>query len=128
MSVVRDGGARTTFSTGAQREISSGRGRFDLISDDFLKALAELYEQGALKYADHNYARGMPLSRFKDSAMRHLNAWCRGERDEPHLVQAAWNLISMWTVDCLVEEGLLSEDFRDLDIRAVVRRAAEEGA
>lgn len=122
---VKDGGQRTEFATGAQREIVPGKGRFDLIPDDFLRELAKLYEQGAVKYAPHNYAKGMPLSQFKNSAMRHLNQWCSGARDEPHLVQAIWNLISMWTVDALVEDGLLPRDLRDLDLRTFVRKFQE---
>ena len=41
---------------------------------------------------DWNWSRGIPFSRLVDSALRHINQFQRGMRDEDHLSQAIWNL------------------------------------
>lgn len=47
---------RTTSSTGGEK--GQKLERFDLIPPGPLTTLAQLYGKGALKYADHNWARG----------------------------------------------------------------------
>lgn len=91
---LKDSGNRESFDSGAVRDTRSGKGRFDLISPIALRALAQVYERGSDKYGDHNWTKGMPLSRFIDSAERHINDYKAGLRDEDHLAQAAWNLLA----------------------------------
>lgn len=71
--VVKDSGERQEFVTGARRDIQVGKGRFDLIPPLPVRRLAMIYEAGALKYGEHNWKKGIPLSRYLDSAERHLN-------------------------------------------------------
>ena len=95
LTKIDDGGTRQNFSTGAVRESSSGKGRFDLITPYGLDRLAHWYEQGAKKYADRNWEKGIPASRCLDSALRHLTKYMMGKTDEDHLAAAAWNIFAI---------------------------------
>lgn len=92
--VTKDSGKREQFDTGAVRDIREGKGRFDLVTPVGLRRLAQVYERGASKYGDKNWEKGMPISRFMDSALRHLNQYLNGDRDEDHLAQAAFNVFA----------------------------------
>ena len=92
---TKDSGKREQFTSGAVRDTREGKGRFDLIPPRPLARLAGVYERGAAKYSDNNWKQGIPLSRCLDSALRHLNQFKAGDRDEDHLAQAAWNIFSM---------------------------------
>jgi hypothetical protein len=70
---------------------------------NLIEAVNELsihYRDGALKYEEHNWRKGIPLFRYVDSAERHLGKWYRGDKDEPHHRAVLWNLVCyIWTVD-----------------------------
>jgi hypothetical protein len=67
-----DSGKREEYSSGAVRDVATGKGRFDLLPPHALMRLAQLYEVGATKYAARNWEKGIPLDRFIDSAFRHM--------------------------------------------------------
>src|SRR5579864_627118 len=94
---VKDSGRRQEFQTGARRDTSEGKGRFDLLPCHALTRLAQHFENGARKYDDNNWRKGIPLNRYLDSAMRHLVKFMDGQDDEDHAIAAVWNLM------CLVE-------------------------
>ena len=95
-SNINDGGKRISYGDNkAIREPSIGKGRYDLISPFALDRLAKWYELGAQKYADRNWEKGMPFSRYVDSAKRHLNKYVMGMEDEDHLAAAAWNIFAI---------------------------------
>lgn len=95
-SNINDGGKRISYGDNkAIREPSIGKGRYDLISPFALDRLAKWYELGAQKYADRNWEKGMPFSRYIDSAKRHLNKYVMGMEDEDHLAAAAWNIFAI---------------------------------
>jgi hypothetical protein len=79
--------------------------------------LARIYEKGAVKYDDRNWEKGQPLSRYLDSALRHLIQWQLGHEDEDHLAQAAWNVFSLIHTDEMLQQGLLPEELNDLPFR-----------
>jgi len=107
---MHDTGERMSYGEGrATREPASGRGRFDLISPFALARLARWYELGAQKYAPRNWEKGLPFSRYVDSAFRHLVKYMMGLRDEDHLVAAVWNLFAL-----LHHEELGQTDLDDL--------------
>ena len=63
------------------------------------KALLELskhFEQGAIKYGERNWEKGLPESCYIDSAIRHYLKWMDGRTDEPHDRAVIWNLICLW--------------------------------
>lgn len=93
---IVDGGTRISYGDGlAIREPSTGKGRYDLISPFATRRLAKWYELGATKYSDRNWEKGMPFSRYVDSAKRHLDKYIMGMDDEDHLAAAAWNIFSI---------------------------------
>lgn len=70
---------------------------------NLIEAVLELsihYKEGALKYEEHNWRKGIPLFRYVDSAERHLGKWYRGDKDEPHARAVLWNIVCyIWTVE-----------------------------
>ena len=57
------------------------------------------YEQGAIKYAPHNWEKGIPLHCFIDSGVRHYLKFLRGDNDEPHDRAFVWNMLgAIWTL------------------------------
>lgn len=93
---ILDSGERTTFSSGAVRDMHSGKGRMDLLPWAAIIEVSKHCEAGALKYGTHNVDKGIPTSSLMDSAMRHAAKYLDGQEDEDHLLAAAWNLL--WAV------------------------------
>ena len=91
--MIKDSGERTTFSTGAVRDMHTGKGRMDLLPWEAIVEVSKHCEDGALKYGEHNVDKGIPIHSLVDSAFRHLAKYTMGETDEPHLRAAAWNLL-----------------------------------
>ena len=79
-----------------------------------IERLAKLLQRGAEKYNDRNWEKGMPLSVYMDSGMRHLYKFLEGHRDEDHLIAAIWNLQALLHIEEMVKRGVLSEDLLDL--------------
>ena len=97
LSGIKDSGERTTFSTGAQRDMHGGKGRMDLLPWAAIIEVSKYCEAGALKYGVHNVDKGIPTSSLLDSAMRHAAKYLDGQEDEDHLLAAAWNLL--WAIE-----------------------------
>ena len=56
------------------------------------------FEEGAKKYGESNWQKGIPVKRYIDSAVRHYLKFLRGDKDEPHDRAFAWNLMcAIWT-------------------------------
>lgn len=56
------------------------------------------FEEGAKKYGEHNWQKGIPVNRYIDSAVRHYLKWRRGDDDERHDRAFVWNLMCcIWT-------------------------------
>lgn len=59
------------------------------------------FEEGAAKYGDNNWQKGIPVDCYMDSAIRHYLKYKRGDKDEPHDRAFVWNLMCcIWEVDC----------------------------
>ena len=91
--MIKDSGERTQFSTGAVRDMHSGKGRMDLLPWEALIEVSKHCEEGALKYGERNCEKGIPIHSLIDSAFRHLGEYTIGMTDEPHLRAAAWNIL-----------------------------------
>lgn len=60
--------------------------------------LAKHFEEGAKKYGDRNWEKGIPCDRYIDSAVRHYCKWRAGWTDEPHDRAFIWNIVCCeWT-------------------------------
>lgn len=56
------------------------------------------FEEGAAKYGENNWQKGLPASCYVDSAVRHYLKYLRGDTDERHDRAFAWNLMCCaWT-------------------------------
>jgi hypothetical protein len=113
-SKFKDSGARTEFGTGAVRDAQEGKGRMDLLPTRALFEVAKVFEEGARKYQSRNWEKGIPLSRYFDSGIRHAYKYLRGDRDEPHDAMATWNFLCLIETRMRIEEGLLPETLNDL--------------
>ena len=110
---VRDSGERQEFETGSRRDTRDGKGRYDLLSPLFMRRLAQHFEAGSSKYGDRNWERGQPLTRYIDSALRHLFAHLEGDRTEDHLAAAAWNALCAIHTEEAIGRGLLPPELDD---------------
>lgn len=67
---------------------------------NMLLEVAKHFEEGAKKYGENNWQKGLPASCYIDSAMRHYIKWKEGWTDEPHLRAVIWNLMAcIWECD-----------------------------
>lgn len=109
----------TESITGGQRSNASGKGRLDLFPPPWsmirLSQHAEEAMCGVEKggYDERNWEKGVSLSRYYSSAIRHLAQWYGGLRDEPHFVAAAWNVIAGLETQHRIEIGLLPKELDD---------------
>ena len=141
---IKDSGERRIFATGAVRDISEGKGRFDLLpldvlgtanqdnrltniswyqktndetylyaamsainyrmDYDLIARIAKHFENGAKKYDENNWRKGLPCKHYIDSAVRHYFKWVLGETDEDHESAYYWNIMCCaWTHENIPE-------------------------
>lgn len=93
---------------------NEGKTRFDLMEPYAMEQLAKVFTKGAMKYADHNWLKGMPWSKILASLERHINAFKNGEDLDfdknckdcqkgtcvnhtglYHMAHAAWNCMAL---------------------------------
>lgn len=82
------------FETGAVRSSDADSERFDLISPIALRRLARTCAEGAAKYGEHNWLKGIPVSDLLNHAIRHIVLFLLGDSTEDHLAHAMWNLMA----------------------------------
>ena len=111
---LKDSGERQSFSTGAVRDTQTGKGRYDLLPFHAIERVAKTFESGAIKYAEENWRKGIPLRRFLDSALRHLCKAAQGQIDEDHFTQAAWNILCLLETKYMIDKGMLPKDLDNL--------------
>ena len=87
-------GVTAKFGTGAVRSDTFEEFRYDLISPIGLREVARTCAEGAQKYSDYNWEKGMPVHDLLNHAIAHCYAFLSGDRSEPHLGHAAWNLLA----------------------------------
>lgn len=60
--------------------------------------VAKHFEEGAKKYGENNWQKGIPVKRYIDSGVRHYLKFIHGDKDEPHDRAFVWNIIcAIWT-------------------------------
>ena len=56
------------------------------------------FEDGANKYGENNWQKGIPVHCYINSAVRHYLKFLRGDNDEPHDRAFVWNIMcAIWT-------------------------------
>ena len=68
--------------------------------ETMLLEVSKHFEEGALKYGDNNWQKGIPADCYMDSTIRHYLKYLRGDQDEDHARAFAWNVMCcIWEVD-----------------------------
>lgn len=76
-----------------------------------LLEVAKHFEEGAKKYGENNWQKGIPPKCYIDSAVRHYLKWLRGDKDEPHDRAFVWNLMCcIWEVDYRPKDEVKEND------------------
>ncbi len=93
-------GEVTSTRRGSGARYNTGKTPFRFIPLDALEDAARVFEYGAEKYADWNWAKGMDWSVPYECALRHLDAWYRGEDIDaesglPHIGHIMCNMIML---------------------------------
>lgn len=74
------------------------RSQFDNVYDAMLEVSVH-FEEGAKKYGENNWQKGIPVHCYIDSAVRHYLKFLRGDNDERHDRAFLWNIICcIWTM------------------------------
>ena len=111
---VKDSGERRDFGTGSVRDMSGGKGRFDLLPMLSIFRIAKHFENGAKKYKPRNWENGIPLSCFWDSAFRHLLKVMLGMTDEDHEAAVLWNISCFIETKERIDLGVLPKELDDM--------------
>lgn len=62
--------------------------------------LSKHFEEGATKYGENNWRKGIPTHCYLDSALRHLIKWYYDWEDERHDRAFVWNIFCLlWTLE-----------------------------
>ena len=101
INMLIDNGNRITYGDGmAEREPTDGKGDMYSLPPAAMLRLSKHLELGTLKYKQRNYLLGIPVSRFMDSALRHLFKYLDGMDDEDHLAAVAFNILGAMQMEC----------------------------
>ena len=70
-----------------------------------LLEVSKHFEEGAAKYGEDNWKKGIPESSYIDSAVRHYLKWQRGDNDERHDRAFVWNIMCLiWTHEHITDK------------------------
>jgi hypothetical protein len=93
---IKDSGERQQFDSGMVRDTTEGKTDYLLTRDGpMYERWAIHLTKGAQKYAPRNWMQAngeAELERFRESALRHFEAWLAGERDEDHAAAVFFNI------------------------------------
>ena len=79
---------------------------------DMIIDVSRHYEEGAVKYGDRNWEKGIPMHCYIDSGVRHLLKYMRGDIDERHDRAFVWNMLgAIWTHEN--KPGMIDLPFKD---------------
>lgn len=72
--------------------------------EEMILEVSKHFEEGAKKYAPDNWKKGIPISSYIDSGLRHYFKWRDGWEDERHDRAFVYNLLAaIWTMKHLPE-------------------------
>ena len=111
---MRDSGKREQFDSGAVRDTAEGKSRPDLVSPYAEDRIGQWMAEGALKYDERNWEKGMRISRCVASISRHLIAFKMGLQDEDHLAAIAVNAQFIMHYQAMIGVGKLPITLDDM--------------
>ena len=126
--VTLDSGKHVEYESGMRRDTNEDKAKFELLlakgvryEEQMLTRVAELMTRGAVKYGERNWekAEGVEeLSRFKESAFRHLIQWLCNDMQEDHAAAVIFNIIayeSTWIKHWNGEDYPNEEEIEDME-------------
>lgn len=76
-----------------------------------LLEVSKHFEEGAAKYGEDNWKKGIPESSYIDSAVRHYLKWRRGDDDERHDRAFVWNIMCLiWTHEHITDKQSVTDE------------------
>ena len=102
---IPDTGQRRQWTTGAVRDASEGKPEITQIYPEAARRLAQRVTDGAKKYSDYNWTKGIPIQVYLDSLDRHIKAFRARDVSEDHLGSALWNIQGMMFTEDRVKIG-----------------------
>lgn len=80
--------------------ISDFANRLEIQTSSLMLDVAKHFEEGAKKYGENNWQKGISISSYINSAVRHLLKFISGWDDEPHDRAFVWNILCcIWTME-----------------------------
>ena len=110
----------TSYEGGAHRDSRNGKGAPEWMPSMALALVSCIYEAGNKGRSatgngdDRNWENGMKIGDLLGSAIRHIHRFMEGDRSEPHLPQAIWNLLNALQMSIWVSIGYRSPVFNNL--------------
>ena len=106
--------AETDYGTGAKRDSRVGKGAQKWLPHEAIDLVSHVYEVGNLGRGWRNWEFGMPLEDLLDSAKRHIVRHIAGDRSEPHISQAIWNLLNYLQMSIWIWQGIRPQSLNNL--------------
>ena len=116
--------AETKYEGGAQRDGRSGKGAPQWMPTVALFLVSRIYEIGNTQRDrltggtgngdSRNWENGLPVADLVGSGIRHCERFLEGDRSEPHLPMAIWNLLNALMMSVWVWLGHRPASFNNL--------------
>lgn len=104
------------FATGAVRDDNASKGACHLLPPRAILLVSKRLQEGARKYGERNWERGIPISSFVDSGLRHLLMFMSGKQNEDHLVAVATNMLMAIETRERCKEGILPSELGEFGL------------
>lgn len=76
----------------------------ELSISQLLLEVSKHYKQGAEKYGEYNWQKGIPIHSYIDSGVRHFLKYIDDQMDERHDRAFVWNMLgAIWTMEHKLE-------------------------
>lgn len=109
---------KSTNSPGQGKKFDHGKARISILQGKAFEQVMKVGEMGAVKYGDHNYRKGMPVTKYINAAFRHVFIeWLfKGidlddESGLPHLAHGAWNILS--ALEQMIDKPELDDRYKE---------------
>ncbi len=116
MPIKKEEGNKRTFSTGADKQSSEGKGTPVLFPPDAYLEISKHFEEGAAIHGDRNWEAGIPLSELINSLERHIQQEKMGLTDESHDRAIAWNAVVYLATKLRIKAGILPRELADIPV------------
>jgi len=124
MEEFKKTGEERVFKGGASRDAAIGKGAPHWMPSIALFLVSRIYENGNIQRDKlnggigngdtRNWENGMPINELLGSAERHIQRYREGDRNEPHLPQAAWNILNAIMMSVWIWLGYRDVSFNNL--------------